>query len=150
MADTSLNWIQSAGCKVMNLLCKGSYKHVTEQLRKTPEQHIAEITEVVYKAQKMGIEVNVYLEDWSNGMLSSPNYVFKLMDNLCTLPIRRFMLPDTLGILNPKNTYTFCKEMRYRAGPLFISIFMRIMIMIWLWPMFIRLFKREFVVFTQR
>ena len=109
--DTSLNWIQSAGCKVMNLLCKGSYKHVTEQLRKTPEQHIAEITEVVYKAQKMGIEVNVYLEDWSNGMLSSPEYVFKLMDNLCTLPIRRFMLPDTLGILNPKNTYTFCKEM---------------------------------------
>ena len=82
--DTSLNWIQSAGCKVMNLLCKGSYKHVTEQLRKTPEQHIAEITEVVYKAQKMGIEVNVYLEDWSNGMLSSPEYVFKLMDNLCT------------------------------------------------------------------
>jgi len=109
--ETSLNWIQSAGCKVMNLLCKGSYKHVTEQLRKTPEQHIAEITEVVYKAQKMGIEVNVYLEDWSNGMISSPEYVFKLMDNLCTLPIRRFMLPDTLGILNPKNTYTFCKEM---------------------------------------
>jgi len=49
--ETSLNWIKSAGCKVMNLLCKGSFKHVTEQLRKTPEQHIADITEVVNKAQ---------------------------------------------------------------------------------------------------
>lgn len=109
--ETSLNWIKSAGCKVMNLLCKGSYKHVTEQLRKTPEQHIADIVEVVNKAQKMGIEVNIYLEDWSNGMLHSPDYVYKLVENLHTLPIRRFMLPDTLGILNPRNTYVFCKEM---------------------------------------
>mgnify|MGYP000788780811 FL=1 len=31
--DASLNWIESAGCRVVNLLCKGSYKHVTEQLR---------------------------------------------------------------------------------------------------------------------
>lgn len=112
--ETSLNWIKSAGCKVMNLLCKGSFKHVTEQLRKTPEQHIADITEVVNKAQEMGIEVNVYLEDWSNGMLHSPEYVYQLMDGLKDLPIKRFMLPDTLGILNPRNTYFFCKEMLTR------------------------------------
>lgn len=112
--ETSLNWIKSAGCKVMNLLCKGSFKHVTEQLRKTPEQHIADITEVVNKAQEMGIEVNVYLEDWSNGMLHSPEYVYQLMDGLKDLPIKRFMLPDTLGILNPRNTYFFCKEMLSR------------------------------------
>lgn len=112
--ETSLNWIRSAGCKVMNLLCKGSFKHVTEQLRKTPEQHIADITEVVNKAQEMGIEVNVYLEDWSNGMLHSPEYVYQLMDGLKDLPIKRFMLPDTLGILNPRNTYFFCKEMLTR------------------------------------
>lgn len=112
--ETSLNWIKSAGCKVMNLLCKGSFKHVTEQLRKTPEQHIADITEVVNKAQEMGIEVNVYLEDWSNGMLHSPEYVYQLMDGLKGLPIKRFMLPDTLGILNPRNTYFFCKEMLTR------------------------------------
>ena len=31
--DVSLNWIEAAGCRVVNLLCKGSYKHVTEQLR---------------------------------------------------------------------------------------------------------------------
>ena len=112
--ETSLNWIKSAGCKVMNLLCKGSFKHVTEQLRKTPEQHIADITEVVNKAQEMGIEVNVYLEDWSNGMLHSPEYVYQLMDGLKGLPIKRYMLPDTLGILNPRNTYFFCKEMLTR------------------------------------
>lgn len=112
--ETSLNWIKSAGCKVMNLLCKGSFKHVTEQLRKTPEQHLADIMEVVNKAQEMGIEVNVYLEDWSNGMLHSPEYVYQLMDGLKDLPIKRFMLPDTLGILNPRNTYFFCKEMLTR------------------------------------
>ena len=30
----SLDWINLAGGKVLNLLCKGSYKHVTQQLRK--------------------------------------------------------------------------------------------------------------------
>ena len=34
----SLQWIQDAGAKVINLLTKGSLKHVTSQLRKTPEQ----------------------------------------------------------------------------------------------------------------
>src|SRR4030042_4564427 len=41
--DTSLNWIKDAGCKTMNLLTKGSLKHVTEQLRKTPEEHFSDI-----------------------------------------------------------------------------------------------------------
>lgn len=109
--DASLNWIESAGCRVVNLLCKGSYKHVTEQLRKLPEQHIADIRSVVSLATEKGIEVNVYLEDWSNGIKNSPDYVFQLIDALKDLPIRRFMLPDTLGILNPGNTYEFCKQM---------------------------------------
>ena len=107
----SLDWIESAGCKVVNLLCKGSYKHVTEQLHKTPEQHIADITQVVSVAHQRGIQVNIYLEDWSNGIQHSPEYVFQLVDALKSLPIIRFMLPDTLGILNPGNTYTFCKQM---------------------------------------
>ncbi|WP_449406356.1 alpha-isopropylmalate synthase regulatory domain-containing protein [Parabacteroides pacaensis] len=109
--DVSLQWIQNAGCRVVNLLCKGSYKHVTEQLRKTPGEHITDIKEVVENAQNRGMEVNVYLEDWSNGMLHSPEYVFQLMDSLKELPIRRFMLPDTLGILNPGNTYEYCRKM---------------------------------------
>lgn len=112
--DASLAWIELAGCRVVNLLCKGSYKHVTEQLRKQPEQHIADIRSVVSLATERGIAVNVYLEDWSNGIKNSPDYVFQLVDALKDLPIRRFMLPDTLGILNPGDTYEFCKLMLER------------------------------------
>ena len=108
--NVSLDWI-AAGCRVVNLLCKGSYKHVTEQLRKTPEQHFADIRSVINLATERGIAVNVYLEDWSNGIKNSPEYVFQAVDSLRDLPIRRFMLPDTLGILNPGNTYEYCKEM---------------------------------------
>ena len=107
----SLDWIESAGCRVVNLLCKGSYKHVTEQLRRTPEQHLADIRRVVEEAARRGIGVNVYLEDWSNGIQHSPEYVFQFVDTLRDLPISRFMLPDTLGILNPADTYTYCKQM---------------------------------------
>jgi D-citramalate synthase len=106
----SLKWIQNAGCRVINLLVKGSYKHVTEQLRKTPDQHIADIKADIVRAQTMGIAVNLYLEDWSNGMRNSKDYVFEVIDGLKDLPVRRFMLPDTLGILNPFDTYTYCKE----------------------------------------
>ena len=65
----------------------------------------------VYKRQDMGIAVNIYLEDWSNGMIHSPEYVYAMMDALKDQPIRRFMIPDTLGILNPDNTFAFCSEM---------------------------------------
>ena len=106
---TSLNWIKDAGCQVINLLCKGSLKHCKYQLKKTVEQHIADIKEVVSNAEKMGIAVNVYLEDWSNGIQESPEYVFQLMDGLKDLKIKHFMLPDTLGILNPEN-YTLHSE----------------------------------------
>jgi D-citramalate synthase len=109
--DISLNWIKNAGGRVMNLLCKGSLKHCREQLRKTPEQHLSDIQTVLHRAEEMQIAVNLYLEDWSNGMLHSPEYVFFLMDHLQNSPVRRFMLPDTLGILNPINTGKFCREM---------------------------------------
>jgi D-citramalate synthase len=107
----SLNWIKNAGCRVLNLLTKGSYKHVTEQLRKTPEQHIADIKQVIENAQTMGIDVNLYLEDWSNGMRNSKDYVFQVVDALKDMPVKRFMLPDTLGILNPIETADYCKQM---------------------------------------
>jgi D-citramalate synthase len=109
--DKSLRWVKDAGCRVMNLLCKGSLKHCTEQLRKTPEQHWADIKTVLENARKMGIAINVYLEDWSNGMLHSPDYVFFLMDKLKEMNIKHFMLPDTLGILNPIDTERFCRAM---------------------------------------
>jgi (R)-citramalate synthase len=109
--DISLNWIKKAGGKVLNLLCKGSYKHVTEQLRKTPEQHLADIKKVIALAREMDIAVNVYLEDWSNGMRHSKDYVHFMISGLRNEGIRRVMLPDTLGILDPDETYQFCLEM---------------------------------------
>jgi D-citramalate synthase len=107
----SLQWIKDAGCRVANLLCKGSLKHVTEQLKKTPEQHIDDIAGQIALADRMGIRVNVYLEDWSNGIRDTPAYVHQLLDALRRLPVRRFMLPDTLGILNPEMTYRYCRQM---------------------------------------
>lgn len=107
----SVNWIEKAGCKVVNLLCKGSYKHLSGQLNKTPEQHIADISAVISIARQKNISVNVYLEDWSNGIKDAPEYVFLLVDALLDLPIRRYMLPDTLGVLNPLATYNYCRAM---------------------------------------
>ena len=112
--DISLKWIAEAGCRVINLLCKGSYKHVTGQLRKTPEQHFADIRQVIARAQTMGIDVNLYLEDWPTGMRHSPEYVYQMVDALRGEPVKRFMLPDTLGILNPQETFDFCSRMTAR------------------------------------
>lgn len=107
----SLRWIADAGCRVVNLLTKGSLKHCTHQLRKTPEEHIADIRSTIALAGKMGIAVNLYLEDWSNGMLHSPDYVFRMVDALRNEPVKRFMIPDTLGVLDPDRCYRFCAEM---------------------------------------
>jgi len=101
---TSVDWMIRAGAKVMNLLTKGSLNHLTFQLKKTPEQHFSEIAEVIAYAQKNGIKTNVYLEDWSNGMRNSPEYVFQYLDFLATQPVERVLLPDTLGVLTPAET----------------------------------------------
>jgi D-citramalate synthase len=108
---TSLEWISKAGCKVVNLLSKGSFKHCKYQLRKSPEQHLADVKKCINTAKEMGLTVNLYLEDWSNGMRESKDYVFQMMDGLKDEPVKRFMLPDTLGILNPDETRLFCTEM---------------------------------------
>lgn len=110
----SIEWIKNAGCRVLNLLSKGSYRHVTEQLGKTPEQHIDDIRTTVACALAEGFDVNLYLEDWSNGMLHSPDYVFQMLDSLKMLGIKRFMLPDTLGVLTPTQTANFCLQMVQR------------------------------------
>ncbi len=70
--DASINWMLNSGAKVMNLLTKGSLNHLTFQLKKTPQQHFEDIEQVIELAQSNGISCNVYLEDWSNGMRTSP------------------------------------------------------------------------------
>jgi D-citramalate synthase len=109
--ELSLNWIQGTGVRVVNLLCKGSLRHLEKQLRKTPEQHLVDIKYVIKKAGEMGIKVNIYLEDWSNGMIHSESYVYQMMDSLKDERVMRVMLPDTLGILNPDQSFDFCTRM---------------------------------------
>ncbi len=103
----SIDWMVRAGAKVQNLLTKGSLNHLTHQLKKTPVQHFAEIAKVIALAKKKGIDTNVYLEDWSNGMRNSPDYVFQYLDFIATQPVKRVMLPDTLGILTPDEVTDF-------------------------------------------
>ena len=129
----SIDWIADCGGKVINLLAKGSLKHCTHQLHKTPEEHIADIRREIAYAHEKGLSVNLYLEDWSNGMKDSPDYVYQLMDALvCDHPaaqqeadanhvqcsmsnvqwkIRRFMLPDTLGVMNPLQVIEYFRKM---------------------------------------
>ena len=85
----SLEWIYNTGCRVVNLLCKGSLNHCKHQLRKTAKEHITDIKGVIAKANEMGIKVNIYLEDWSNGMRNSEEYVYQIVDELQHQSIQR-------------------------------------------------------------
>lgn len=108
--EVSVQWTVKAGAKVMNLLTKGSLNHLTHQLKKKPEQHFREVGEVIALAKKKGLECNVYLEDWSNGMRHSKDYVFKYLEFLRTQPVKRIMLPDTLGVLVPSEVRDYVAE----------------------------------------
>lgn len=105
--DASVDWVRSVGARVINLLTKGSERHCVGQLRKTPAQHIHDIEKTVLNGAKHGISFNVYLEDWSNGMLHSPDYAMSLIGALDKMPVGRIMLCDTLGILNPWHVRDF-------------------------------------------
>ena len=107
----SVDWIADCGCKTLNLLAKGSLKHCRQQLGKMPGEHIADIRQTVTYARQLGISVNLYLEDWSNGMKDSADYVYQMMDALVDSGIRRFMLPDTLGIMNPLQVIEYFRKM---------------------------------------
>lgn len=108
----SIKWMVEAGAKVQNLLTKGSLNHLTHQLKKTSNQHFKEIGINIYLAKENGIETNVYLEDWSNGMRNSKEYVFEFLEFLSTQPIKRIMLPDTLGVLTPNESFAFVSEIK--------------------------------------
>ncbi len=103
----SIQWMKDAGATVQNLLTKGSLNHLTHQLKKTPEQHFQDIAASFALAQKEHIVTNIYLEDWSNGMRNSPEYVYQFLDFLKTQPVKRVLLPDTLGVLIPSEAYTY-------------------------------------------
>jgi D-citramalate synthase len=108
----SIDWMAESGAKVQNLLTKGSLNHLTHQLKKTPEEHFKGIEEVIKLGEKHNIKTNVYLEDWSNGMRNSRDYVFQFLDFLSGQPVERVLLPDTLGVLSPSETFQYIDQIK--------------------------------------
>jgi (R)-citramalate synthase len=105
--NRSVDWAKSVGARVINLLTKGSLHHCREQLRKTHDQHLDDIRKTVDYGVKQGIAFNVYLEDWSGGMLGCADYVHDHIAALLDMPVTRIMLPDTLGLLSPPQVREF-------------------------------------------
>ena len=105
--NRSVDWARSVGATVINLLTKGSLHHCREQLKKTHPQHLDDIRRTVEYGVKNGITFNVYLEDWSGGMIGDEGYVFDHITALTTMPVKRIMLPDTLGLLSPPQVRDF-------------------------------------------
>lgn len=110
----SIDWIRRAGGRVINILAKGSEKHCRGQLKKEPKEHWEDVKRNIDAAIDADLTVNLYLEDWSNGMIDSPAYVFGMVDELMDAGVSRFLLPDTLGILSPQQTQDFVKQMTKR------------------------------------
>ncbi len=107
----SIQWIRDVGGRVLNLLVKGSEEHCRLQLRRTPARHFDELSREIEAADKAGLAVNVYLEDWSNGVKQSFAYVNELLTRLAQLPVRRVMLADTLGVLTPAEVSMYLQWM---------------------------------------
>ena len=107
----SNEWVAATGARCVNVLCKGSERHCRGQLKKTPKEHVIDTIANIRDARARGLRVNLYLEDWSNGMKDSPDYVMYFMGRIRSEEIERFMLPDTLGILDPYDTFDFVKRM---------------------------------------
>lgn len=94
----SLDWIERAGARTMNLLCKGSLRHCEGQLGKTLEEHAADIRRNVLLAANRGICVNLYLEDWSGGM----------KENGGSIPQT---LPNRKGSSQPQETSSYVSQL---------------------------------------
>lgn len=97
----SLDWLGTAGCRVVNLLAKGSRKHCEGQLRRTPERHLEDVRAEILAAVDRGMKVNLYLEDWSNGMRRSPDYVYAMLDGLADAPSAGSCAPIRWASLTP-------------------------------------------------
>jgi D-citramalate synthase len=100
---TSVDWIAATGGKVMNLLVKGSELHCRQQLDLSPEQHRKAVLQTIRIAKRRRIKLNPYLEDWSNGVRDSFDYVFAMVQLMREAGVERIYLPDTLGVLSPED-----------------------------------------------
>jgi len=109
--QASVDWITAARGKVLNLLTKGSERHCRSQLGLTPASHRERVAETVRYARQRRLLVNAYLEDWSNGVRDSFDYVFALVQCLREAGVRRIYLPDTLGVLSPRQVQRYVELM---------------------------------------
>jgi (R)-citramalate synthase len=110
----SVDWIVQNGGRVLNLLAKGSEHHCRVQLGKEPGEHFQDIAGTVRYADQCGLRVNAYLEDWSQGMRDSQEYVMALAACISELPVKRMMLADTLGVLTPEKAEAYVLLMASR------------------------------------
>ncbi|UCE85076.1 MAG: 2-isopropylmalate synthase [Deltaproteobacteria bacterium] len=104
----SVDWIAGVKATSMNLLAKGSERHCREQLRMTPEQHRKQVANTLRYAKSRRVRVaGAYLEDWSNGVRASFDYVHALVCLLHEHGVERIYLADTLGVLGPAETQRY-------------------------------------------
>ena len=113
----SVNWIREAGGKVINLLAKGSERHCRVQLRRTPARHYDDVCREIELALEAGLKVNLYLEDWSNGMRENFAYVTGMLARVQAFPIQRIMLADTLGVLTPDEVTRYLDWLYHSTPP---------------------------------
>lgn len=125
--ESSIDWIVKhggAGC-VVNLLGKGSRRHCVEQLGREPQAHWGDLCRVATYAREHGLRPQLYLEDWSQGMLATvagekgrpvPDpYVRELVAFLAGEHpsfVERLILCDTLGVLWPSQVFDFVRCVR--------------------------------------
>lgn len=108
----SVDWIANCGCKTINLLTKGSKEHREGQLKKSLEQHLNDIEQMTSYAVSKGMNANVYLEDWSGGMLNSKQDVMSMIGAIKNFKgVKRIMLADTVGKLSYWQTGDFVKRL---------------------------------------
>ena len=107
----SVDWIEAAGGRVLNLLTKGSERHCRMQLGKTLVRHLEDVRATVAYALDRELRVHVYLEDWSNGYRDSRDYVLGMVEGLQGTGIARVMLPDTLGVMIPEEVQAALTDM---------------------------------------
>ncbi|MCI5778472.1 MAG: 2-isopropylmalate synthase [Lentisphaeria bacterium] len=107
----SAQWVRECGGRVINFLAKGSPEHCQLQLHKSPRKHIDDVTREVAAAVESGMTVNLYLEAWSSGVKHDFPYLCELLKSVLQHPVRRVMLADTLGILQPADTARYMEWM---------------------------------------
>ena len=124
--ERSIDWIVEHGGagSIVNLLGKGSRRHCVEHLKREPQQHWDDIKRVAAYARERGLTVQLYLEDWSQGMLATvpgekgrqvPDpYVREMVASLLDRQpnVGRIILCDTLGVLRPSQVFDGIRNVR--------------------------------------